>query len=157
MDEIASPALWTAAFLLALISSTTLKIWLASRQIRHVAGHRHTVPAAFATQIPLAAHERAAAYTIARTRLVLIDVLLSAAMLLGLTLLGGLQALWDFSAAVIDPAALLTRQLFVVAILGLIGSVVDLPLDAWRRFRVEQRFGFNRLTVGLWLLDLGRG
>jgi STE24 endopeptidase len=118
MDDFASPALWTAAFLLALISSTTLKIWLASRQIRHVAEHRHTVPAAFATQIPLAAHERAAAYTIARTRLVLIDVLLSAALLLALTLLGGLQALWDFSASLVDPSALLTRQLLVVAIVG---------------------------------------
>jgi STE24 endopeptidase len=157
MDDFVSPALWTAAFLLALISSTTLKIWLASRQIRHVAGHRHSVPQAFATQIPLAAHERAAAYTIARTRLVLIDVLLSAALLLALTLFGGLQVLWDFSASLVDPSALLTRQLLVVAIVGFLGSIVDLPLDAWRRFRVEQRFGFNRLTVRLWLSDLGRG
>ena len=143
--------------MLALIGSTTLRIWLASRQIRHVAVHRHEVPAAFAAHIPLDAHERAAAYTIARTRLVLIDTLVSAVLLLVLTLFGGLQVLWELSATVIDPAALLMRQLFVVVMVGLLGSLIDMPLDAWRRFRVEQRFGFNRLTVRLWLSDLARG
>jgi STE24 endopeptidase len=157
MDDFSSPSLWTASFLLALIGSTTLRIWLASRQIRHVAVHRHAVPAAFAAHIPLDAHERAAAYTIARTRLVLIDTLVSAVLLLVLTLFGGLQVLWELSASVIDPAALLMRQLFVVVMVGLLGSLIDMPLDAWRRFRVEQRFGFNRLTVRLWLSDLARG
>jgi STE24 endopeptidase len=157
MDDFSSPSLWTASFLLALIGSTTLRTWLASRQIRHVAVNRHEVPAAFAAHIPLDAHARAAAYTIARTRLVLIDTLVSAVLLLILTLFGGLQLLWELSATVIDPAALLMRQLFVVAMVGLLGSLIDMPLDAWRRFRVEQRFGFNRLTVRLWLSDLARG
>ena len=110
MDDFSSPSLWTASFLLALIGSTTLRTWLASRQIRHVAVNRHAVPAAFAAHIPLDAHERAAAYTIARTRLVLIDTLVSAVLLLVLTLFGGLQVLWELSATIIDPAALLTLQ-----------------------------------------------
>ena len=70
-----------------------MKFWLASRQIRHVARHRDAVPAAFAQAITLAAHQKAADYTIAKTRFGLLEMAWGAAVLLGWTLLGGLDAL----------------------------------------------------------------
>ena len=83
--------LMTAAFALALVASVILKFWLATRQVRHVAQHRATVPAAFQAQISLEAHHKAADYTIAQGRLGLLELAFGTAVTLGWTLLGGLS------------------------------------------------------------------
>ena len=83
----------TYAFAAALVAGLLLKFWLASRQVRHVARHRDAVPAAFAQTITLAAHQKAADYTVAKSRFGLVEMAWSAAVLLGWTLLGGLGLL----------------------------------------------------------------
>src|SRR6185369_4923323 len=83
----------TLLFCALLIATLTVKLWLASRQIRHVAQHRAEVPAAFRETITLASHQRAADYTIARLRFGLVETAAATALLLGWTLLGGLDAL----------------------------------------------------------------
>ena len=85
--------LLTLAFAAFLLAGLAVKYWLASRQIRHVARHRNTVPPAFAEVVALAAHQKAADYTITKTRFGLIELAFGAAVLLGWTLLGGLDAL----------------------------------------------------------------
>ena len=95
---------FSAVFVVALVAMVGTKLWLASRQIRHVAANRNDVPQQFTGTIPLAAHQRAADYTVERTRLTMIEVVVSAAVLIALTLLGGVQqldlAISDFSSAV---------------------------------------------------------
>src|SRR5689334_730826 len=88
-----SPPWFTVIFLLALGVSLAMQLWLARRQIKHVASNRAAPPAHFATRITLAAHHKAADYTIARTRLGMLDTVLDAVVLLVLTLGGGLAAL----------------------------------------------------------------
>src|SRR5260370_31400439 len=85
--------MFTILFVVALVAMVTTKLWLATRQIRHVARHRNAVPAEFRETITLEAHQRAADYTIARTRLAMLEIAVGAALLVALTLLGGLQAL----------------------------------------------------------------
>ncbi len=144
-----------AAFLVATL---VVKFWLASRQIRHVARHRDAVPAGFAQTITSAAHQRAADYTIAKTRFGLLTTAFGAAVLLGWTLLGGLDVL---NAAVRDAVQPtfgdLVYQLALLAAVAVIGALLDLPFDAWSTFRIEQRFGFNRMSWGLFLGDLAKG
>lgn len=138
-----------AAFLLATLA---VKLWLSSRHIRHVAQHRDAVPAQFAHKIPLAAHQKAADYTIAKTRLKIVLLVVNAAVLLGFTLLGGLQWL---SMALFDVAgAGMVYQLGLIAAVTLIGSVVDLPFDYYKQFRLEEQFGFNKMTPGLFFSDM---
>lgn len=144
---------FTYLFIAFLALSVALRFWLASRQARHVASHRAAVPGAFAQTIPLSAHQRAADYTIARVKLGLVDVLVSTALLVALTLLGGLKTLHDALAHGL-PSAPFLRQVLFVAGVGLLGGVIDLPLAWYRQFRLEQRFGFNRMTLRLWLADL---
>ncbi|HMW22393.1 MAG TPA: M48 family metallopeptidase [Burkholderiaceae bacterium] len=145
----------TVVFATALLLMLALRLWLIGRQVRHVARYRAAVPTAFAGTVSLEAHQKAADYTVARQRLDLIATAWSAAVLLGWTLLGGLDAL---NIALRD--ALLPRwggmgyQLALLTAVSLIGGLIDLPLDVWRTFRLEQRFGFNRMTPGLWLRDL---
>jgi STE24 endopeptidase len=97
-----------------------LKFWLASRQIRHVAAHRSQVPAAFAARIPLDAHQKAADYTITKTRFGILELAWGAAVLLGWTLLGGLDVLNQTLLGWIGPG--MTQQLALLASFVVIGS-----------------------------------
>ncbi len=148
----------TLAFAAALLLSLAIKLWLATRQMRHVAAHRAQVPAAFAATVTLQAHQRAADYTLAKGRFGLLSTAFGSAVLLGWTLLGGLDALNVLlREAVLPQWGPLAYQLALLAAFTLIGSLLELPLEAWSTFRIEQRFGFNRMTLKLWLLDLCKG
>lgn len=148
----------TVLFAAFLIGSLLLRVWLASRQIRHVATHRHSVPAAFEATVSLPAHQRAADYTLAKLRLGLLTTAFGAAVLLGWTLLGGLDALnsWLLAHAR-PPLGDLGYQLALLAAFALITGLIDLPFEAWSTFRLEQRHGFNHMTPGLWLADQAKG
>ncbi|WEE78803.1 M48 family metallopeptidase [Comamonas testosteroni] len=129
-----------------------LRVWLVSRQVRHVATHRGAVPPAFAHRISLAAHQKAADYTLAKAKVSLIDITLSAAVLLCWTLLGGLDWLNRWLLEFISPG--LWQQLALLASFAVISALIELPLSLYQTFRLEQRFGFNQMTPGLWLGDL---
>ena len=129
-----------------------LRVWLVSRQVRHVATHRSAVPPAFAHRISLSAHQKAADYTLAKAKVSLIDITLSAAVLLCWTLLGGLDWLNHWLLAFMDPG--LWQQLALLACFAVISALIELPLSLYQTFRLEQRFGFNQMTPGLWLGDL---
>ncbi|WP_343622639.1 M48 family metallopeptidase [Roseateles puraquae] len=156
-----SPTLLSLAFALALAASTLIKFWLSSRQIRHVAAHRGSVPAAFAGSVTLAAHQKAADYTIARARFGLLALAFNAAVLLGWTLLGGLNLLngWALALGQMLPEAWqpMGYQLALIALFMLLSSLLDLPWEWWSTFRIEQAFGFNRTTPRLFLADLIKG
>ncbi|MFT3802944.1 MAG: M48 family metallopeptidase [Burkholderiaceae bacterium] len=147
---------FTLLFLAALCVSSLVRLWLSTRQARHVIHHRDRVPEAFADRIPLHAHQRAADYTVARQRLGLVDLMIGAVFVVGLTLLGGLQALHDGLTALL-PDAPMIRQLLLVVVVALLGGLVDLPLAWYRQFVLEQRFGFNRMTWRLYVTDLVKG
>ena len=143
-------------FAAALLASIAVRFWLATRQVRHVVQHRDAVPARFAERVSLAAHRRAADYTVARVRLGMLETLVGALLLLGFTLFGGLQALLSALAAWLPDHAFVRQILFVAAV-ALIGALVDLPIEWYRQFRLEQRFGFNRMTQRLFVADALKG
>ncbi|RGE46745.1 M48 family peptidase [Comamonas testosteroni] len=139
-------------FAAAVLLQWLLRTWLISRQVRHVAQHRAAVPAAFAHRISLAAHQKAADYTLAKAKVSLIDITLSAAVLLCWTLLGGLDWLNHWLLGFIDPG--LGQQLALLASFAVISALIELPLSLYQTFKLEQRFGFNQMTLSLWLGDL---
>jgi STE24 endopeptidase len=146
-----APLLWTAVFCLLLTAGLLTRLWLAGRQMRHVAQHRASVPAAFAERIGLAAHQKAADYTIAKTRLGLLEGSFGAALLIGWTLLGGLNALNLALLAWLGPGLL--QQVALLAAFTALGALLELPLSWYRTFVLEQKHGFNRMTLRLWLTD----
>ncbi len=146
------PQSFSLLFAAFLLSTLAVKLWLSTRHIRHIAQHRDAVPQQFAHKIPLAAHQKAADYTIAKTRLKIVLLVVNAAVLLGFTLLGGLQWL---SMTLFDVAgAGMMYQLGLIAAVTVIGSVVDLPFDYYKQFRLEEQFGFNKMTPGLFFSDM---
>ncbi len=152
-EPFSSPSFaFTVLFAMALVLSLLVKLWLVTRQVRHVARHRATVPAAFANTISLEAHQKAADYTLAKLRVSVLELTLGAAVLLGWTLLGGLDALNHLLLDWLGNG--MTQQLALLAAFVVIGSVIELPLSLYQTFVVEQRFGFNKMTWKLWLGDL---
>jgi STE24 endopeptidase len=142
---------FTLVFCVLLLARFLTRQWLGSRQIRHVARHRSAVPTAFSSQIDLPAHQKAADYTIAKTRFDLLTATLSAMVLLGWTLLGGLNLLNQVWLALVGPG--FWQQLALVTSFSLIGGLIGLPMSWWATFRLEARFGFNRSSLGLWVVD----
>lgn len=144
--------MFTIVFALALLAGLVLNVWLNSRQIRHVAEHRGQVPPAFAQTITLAAHHKAASYTITKARFGLLELTLGAAVLLGWTLLGGLSSLNQALLGWLGGG--MGQQIALLAAFVLISGLIDLPVTLYQTFVIEERFGFNKMTPRLWLLDL---
>jgi STE24 endopeptidase len=143
---------FTLLFVFFLLLMVGLKYWLASRQMRHVARHAQAVPPQFATRVSLDAHRKAAAYTIARQRLALLEAAAGVALLVALTLLGGVQAIATMAGGWLGSG--LAAQVAIVACVALILGAADLPFEWYRQFHVEERFGFNRMTPKLFVVDL---
>lgn len=154
-EDFSPSMLLTLAFAAALIVGLALRFWLASRQVRHVARHRASVPAAFAERIPLAAHQKAADYTVTKARLGMLEMALGAAVLMGWTLLGGLDALNQALVAAMGGG--MWQQLALLVAFAAISGLIDLPLSLYQTFVVEERFGFNKMTLRLWLADALKG
>jgi len=144
---------FTAIFLSLLILTTAARLWLGRRHISHIQAHRAVVPPAFSHTISLEAHQKAADYSTAKTRLAMTESVVQAVLLLVFTLGGGLQwidASW-FSAM---PGSELLRGALVILSAFVIGSLIDIPIEYYKAFVVDQRFGFNKMTRAMFFSDL---
>jgi STE24 endopeptidase len=148
-------ASFTFLFIAFLLTTVVVRFWLGSRHIRHVLRHRHQVPSQFAEKVPLAAHQKAADYTIAKTKFGLISLLINSVVLIGFTLLGGLQWLSVKVLGMTGPG--MGYQLALLAAFAIISGIIDLPLSYYKQFVLEQKFGFNKMNVGLFIADLVKG
>jgi STE24 endopeptidase len=145
----------TLALTAVLIANLFTKLWLTGRQVRHVAQHRQAVPATFTDTISLQAHQKAADYTLAKARVGLLDMGLDAVLLMGWTLLGGLDLLNQLTLTWLGAG--MAQQLVLVVSFAMIGGLIGLPLTLYQTFGIEQGFGFNNTTPALWLSDLLKG
>ncbi|HEY5799513.1 MAG TPA: M48 family metallopeptidase [Burkholderiaceae bacterium] len=145
------------SFLFAGFIAITLamRFYLASRHIRHILAHRHAVPAEFAATIALPAHQKAADYTIARTKFGLVTLLVNMLVLVGFTLLGGLQ--WLSTTLIGETGPGMTYQIGLLLAYAAISGLIDLPFDWYRQFVLEEKFGFNKMTFKLFLTDMVKG
>jgi STE24 endopeptidase len=142
---------FTLVFVLALAVATGTRLWLARRHVRHIRAHRDRVPEPFAYQIDLASHQKAADYSVAKTRLNSIGIVVDAALLLLFTV-GGLFAAIDAWTAGMLGSGIVAGVAFIACV-SLVHTIVELPLSAYRIFGVETRFGFNKMSVGLFVSD----
>ena len=143
------------AFLAAILAAASLRFWLGTRHMRHVAAHRGAVPAEFTGQINLESHQRAADYTCAKTRLALASGALEVALALGLTFGGGLEWLHQASASLLPDG--IARGLTLIVLTVVVMTLAELPFSLYSTFRVEARFGFNKITPALFWKDFFKG
>lgn len=141
-------------FVVLVISAGLLQLWLLQRQINHVRRHRSAVPEAFISKIELAEHQKAADYTLVKSRFGRIELIYTTLLLLVWTLGGGLQWL-DTAWRSLDWSPLWTG-VAVTSSLLVIGELLTLPMSIYSTFAIEQRFGFNRMTPILFIADLAK-
>ncbi len=146
---------FSALFVAALLSNAVIKLWLAYRQLDHVAANRDEVPAAFREQINIAAHHKAADYTSTLVRFGGLTVLFDTFLLLMFTVGGGIQWLSDASSHLTD--SFLLQGVTVIVLVLVLQSILEIPFDLYRTFNIEARFGFNKMTLKLYLLDAVKG
>ncbi len=146
---------FSALFVGALLLTTLAKLWLARRHLAHIAAHRAEVPQVFHEKVDLAAHQKAADYTSAKTRLSMLDGSFETLLLLALTLGGGIQWIADFSLQTFTLP--LAQGMAVIVSVLLLSSLLGTPFDLYRTFVIEARFGFNKMTLKLYLLDAAKG
>jgi len=150
--HLAPMPIFTLIFIFALLATTAIRLWLAQRHLRHILLHRNAVPLDFAQQISLESHRKAADYSSAKTRLDILHILLDVAVLLAFTLGGGIQLLADFWQGPLGAG--LWRGVALIVSVLVIASLLELPLGMYRTFVIDARFGFNKMTLGLFLRDL---
>ena len=142
-------------FLAAVACTAAVRFWLGLRHLSHVSANRAAVPAEFSSQISLESHQRAADYTCAKTRLGLASAAIEIALLLLLTFGGGLQWLSDVAASFLPTG--IPRGLALILLVGLVMTLIELPFSLYSTFRVEARFGFNKMTPALFWKDFFKG
>jgi STE24 endopeptidase len=145
----------TALFLAALLLATAVRLYLAYRHVRYVRAHRDRVPSAFASAIPLEAHRKAADYTAVKTRFGMLGTVVDAVVLLALTFGGGLNLAQRAVSGVFAPG--IVQGVALIALVAIALSAIELPFSLYRTFHIEERFGFNKMTLKLFLVDLVKG
>lgn len=146
---------FTFIFLVALALTTLAKLWLARRHLVHIAAHRATVPEAFTEKIQLGDHQKAADYTSTKTRLGILSILFDALLLLAFTLGGGIQRISDLCNSWFSNP--ITQGMATLVVVLVLFSLLETPFNLYRTFVIEARFGFNKMTFKLYLLDALKG
>jgi STE24 endopeptidase len=142
---------FSALFLLMLAATLAARWWLVQRQVRYVRAHRDRVPSAFHGRVSLNDHQKAADYTVAKTRFGRLHLLADAVILLLWTLGGGLAAL-DTLWRGLDLPPLATGTGFLLSV-AIVSGLFELPFSVYRTFVIEERFGFNRTSPRLFVTD----
>jgi len=143
----------TLTFVTLLALTTGIRIWLGNRHITHVQAHRSEVPSAFSGSISLEAHQKAADYSNAKTKLVITEAVAQAALLALLTVGGGLQLIDEIWRNLL-PANEIARGALVICSAMIVSSLIDIPFDYYKTFTVDEKFGFNKMTRRMFYSDL---
>lgn len=139
-------------FIFLLITTTIFQVWLTKRHIAHIHKNKTKVPAAFSKTISISDHKKAADYTISKSNIGIIDLFIQAIFLYLITLGGGINILTDTFSNLINNQ--LVIGVMVIISVMLISSLIDLPLNIYKTFNIDERFGFNRMTAQIFILDL---
>ncbi len=143
---------FTFIFLFAILTSVIALLWLNFRQDRAIKISFNEVPEGFKETITLEDHQKAGRYTQAKLLANHFEIIFSTIVLLIWTLGGAMNWLDVFwHEKISDPIWLGT--VFILSIM-LIASFIDLPFSIYRNFILEERFGFNRMTIKTFTSDL---
>ena len=144
--------IFTTIFLIALTTSLVVRIFLAARHVSHIKSHRDKVPSAFAATITLPSHQKAADYSIAKTKLSFAAIILDFLLILAFTLGGGISLLGTLIGNLAESE--IARGVAFLISLVLITSMLEMPITLVKTFIIETKFGFNNMSFKTWLGDL---
>ena len=145
----------TIIFISLLVLTTLTRLWLGMRQIDYVQKNRVNVPSAFSENITLEAHQKAADYSTAKTKLGITEMIVQALLLAGFTVGGGLQWIDTFWQNIIQNHEII-RGAVVICSAMLVSAAIDIPFEYYKTFTVDEKFGFNKMTKAMFFSDLAK-
>ena len=143
---------FTYIFLFSLFAGIFVQWFLVQKQINSVRSNRDNVPEAFNDKISLEAHQKAADYTEAKVKTGLLELMIGSALLLLWTLAGGLQFL-DNWLRTFGMSEIFTGTALILSVFAIM-AILELPLSLFKIFKIEQSFGFNKMTPKVFFVDL---
>jgi len=144
--------LFTTLFLCSLGTSIVVQWYLVQRHIKHIQANRQHVPADFSDKIPVEAHHKAADYTQAKVKTGMAELIIGSLFLLLWTLAGGLQYLDNWWRG-FGLSEIWTGTGFIISVFAIM-TILDLPVAIYRTFKLEQSFGFNKMTPKIFVMDM---
>ena len=144
--------LFSTLFLCSLGASIIVQWILVQRHIKHIQANRESVPNEFSDKIPLEAHQKAADYTRAKAKTGLAELIIGSVFLLLWTLAGGLQLLDSWWRS-FGFSEIWTGTAFILSVFFIM-TILDLPMSVYRTFKLEESFGFNKMTPKIFIMDM---
>jgi len=148
MNEI----LFSNIFLTLLILSCATEVYLSIRQNNSAIKHSLTVPNDFKKIIKIKDHTKAAAYTSAKTKINIAGLIVQALFLYVITLGGWINELNATLSAYLSGEII--QGVALILIIMILSSLIELPLGLYKTFVVDEKFGFNKMTISLFISDL---
>ena len=138
-------------FIFLLITTTVFQVWLTKRHIVHIARNKEKVPSPFSKTISISDHKKAAEYTISKSYIGMIDLVIQALFLYLITIGGGINLFTNIFSNLIDNQ-LIIGAVVIISVM-LVSSLIDLPLNIYKTFNIDEKFGFNRMTAQIFIMD----
>jgi len=131
------------------------ELWLAALNRAEVRRHADVPPPGVAAIVDAPTYRKSVDYTLAKNRLGVLEMIFDAGVLALIVSSGFLP--WLFAnVAAWAPGSTWDDALFIL-FAGIVLSIPSLPFEWISQFRLEERFGFNKSTPGLWLSDKVKG
>jgi STE24 endopeptidase len=140
-------------FIISLFSYLSIELWLNHKNQQHILANRDQVPADFSAVVSLEEHQKAADYSLTKLALSRWVLFIDSLLLLGMTLGGGFQIVYDFWETSTLLSGIERDVVFLLSVFGLM-SLVGLPFSLYSTFVIEQQFGFNKTTPIKFVTDL---
>jgi len=129
-----------------------LDSWLTWLNVEHLQKHQNEVPIYFQDKISFDEYQKSIAYTRANAQLGMTASWVEVPIFWGL-LLSGFYGDLDSTVRSFGFGSVGTGLLYLASV-SVVFFLVSLPFNLYSTFVVEQKYGFNRMTWKLWLVDL---
>ena len=147
--------LMTLIVLLAFLAVVCTGYWFKYLNLSHLKVHGHTVPPEFEGAVDPATLAKISDYTVENSQLGLIESLIDNMVLLAF-LFWGLLGIYDGWITSLTGSFLGNGVLFFLFLM-VAQTIMGIPFSLYRNFRIENKYGFNTMTVKLWITDMVKG
>lgn len=141
-------------FMGLIFTDLILKRYLNYRQTVAISNSYNKVPAPFDKNISLQDHQKAAEYSLTKLRVASVELTFSILLTFAFTFGGGIELIAKKTVLVNFP---LSSEVLIIITYILASNIISLPFDWYKTFKVEQKFGFNKMTTGLFISDQIKG
>ena len=138
-----------------IVGKLLAELVLAALNRAEVRKHAAQAPAAVAAIMDAETYKKSVEYTLAKNRFGSLSMIFDTGVLLAV-LAGGILPVMFGDVGAWSPEGKWDDALFIL-FAGVLLSIPGLPFDWWGQFRLEERFGFNKSTPGLWIADKFKG